>query len=246
MHSRQRGSLSHDSVGAMSNLPFSQRLGAFKQRFQQVLGNRGSGYDELAQLEQPLVGDDSSYGGGNDYERSHGVSAPGQLGYGSGMGGGGGGGGMSANSALPSHVNQTIPSQVSDSLGQQLHANPHRQQSVLAKRIIQTHIPYLLPNLCNCLNCNRSEHPQCFVNLKGLKLCVARATGPCKLLLCICDNGIYVLSAQGDELQLLAGLASDAAGLLWELAAMHDTGDAATDMLAKSEQLQVCILHMLA
>jgi len=32
----------------MSNLPFSQRLGAFKQRFQQVLGNRGSGYDELA------------------------------------------------------------------------------------------------------------------------------------------------------------------------------------------------------
>lgn len=44
---------------------------------------------------------------------------------------------------------------------------------------------------------------------------------------------------QGDELQLLAGLASDAAGLLWELAAMHDTGEAATDMLAKSEQLQV-------
>lgn len=44
---------------------------------------------------------------------------------------------------------------------------------------------------------------------------------------------------QGDELQLLAGLASDAAGLLWELAAMHDTGDAATDMLTKSEQLQV-------
>lgn len=41
-------------------------------------------------------------------------------------------------------------------------------------------------------------------------------------------------------MQLLAGLASDAAGLLWELGAMHDTGDAATDMLAKSEQLQVC------
>ena len=48
------------------------------------------------------------------------------------------------------------------------------------------------------------------------------------------------LLLQGDELQLLAGLASDAAGLLWELAAMHDTGDAATDMLTKSEQLQVC------
>lgn len=95
----------------MSNLPFSQRLGAFKQRFQQVLGNRGSGYDELAQLEQPLVGDDSSYGGGDDYERSHGVSAPGQYSsFGSGMGGGRGG--MSTGSALPSHVNQTIPSQV--------------------------------------------------------------------------------------------------------------------------------------
>lgn len=47
------------------------------------------------------------------------------------------------------------------------------------------------------------------------------------------------LLLQGDELQLLAGLASDAAGLLWELAAMHDTGEAATDMLTKSEQLQV-------
>jgi len=101
----------HDLVGAMSNVPFSQRLGAFKQRFQQVLGNRGSGYDELAQLEQPLVGDDSSYGGGDDYQRSHGVSAPGQYsGFGSATGGGTGG--MSAGSALPSHVNQTIPSQV--------------------------------------------------------------------------------------------------------------------------------------
>ena len=37
----------------------------------------------------------------------------------------------------------------------------------------------------------------------------------------------------------MAGLAADAGGLLWELAAMHDTGEAATDMLAKSEQLQV-------
>ncbi len=101
----------HDLVCAMSNVPFSQRLGAFKQRFQQVLGNRGSGYDELAQLEQPLVGDDSSYGGGDDYQRSHGVSAPGQYsGFGSATGGGTGG--MSAGSALPSHVNQTIPSQV--------------------------------------------------------------------------------------------------------------------------------------
>ncbi|DBA85966.1 hypothetical protein WJX77_005107 [Trebouxia sp. C0004] len=143
----------------MSNVPFSQRLGAFKQRFQQVLGNRGSGYDELAQLEQPLVGDDSSYGGGDDYQRSHGVSAPGQYsGFGSATGGTGG---MSAGSALPSHVNQTIPS-------------------------------------------------------------------------------------QGDELQLLAGLASDAAGLLWELAAMHDTGDAATDMLTKSEQLQAQLRGMIS
>ncbi|KAL3157382.1 hypothetical protein ABBQ32_011859 [Trebouxia sp. C0010 RCD-2024] len=137
----------------MSNIPFTQRLGAFKQRFQQVLGNRGSGYDELAQLEQPLVGDDSNYGAGDNYERSHGVSRPPQYSNYSGMGGGG------AHSAAsqPGHaaqIAQTIPS-------------------------------------------------------------------------------------QGDELQLLAGLASDAAGLLWELAAMHDTGEAATDMLAKSEQLQV-------
>ena len=52
-------------------------------------------------------------------------------------------------------------------------------------------------------------------------------------------NLLLAVLIQGDELQLLAGLASDAAGLLWELAAMHDTGDAATDMLTKSEQLQV-------
>ncbi len=52
-------------------------------------------------------------------------------------------------------------------------------------------------------------------------------------------NLLLAFLIQGDELQLLAGLASDAAGLLWELAAMHDTGDAATDMLTKSEQLQV-------
>jgi len=52
-------------------------------------------------------------------------------------------------------------------------------------------------------------------------------------------NLLLAVLLQGDELQLLAGLASDAAGLLWELAAMHDTGDAASDMLTKSEQLQV-------
>ena len=93
----------------MSNVPFSQRLGAFKQRFQQVLGNRGSGYDELAQLEQPLVGDDSSYGAGDNYEQSHGVSRPGQYSNYTGIGGGSGG---LAGSALPGHVAQTIPSQV--------------------------------------------------------------------------------------------------------------------------------------
>ena len=83
---------------------------------QQVLGNRGSGYDELAQLEQPLVGDDSSYGGGDDYQRSHGVQAPGQ--YSDFGGGGGGGAGFNpANSALPGHVTQTIPSQVHDQPG---------------------------------------------------------------------------------------------------------------------------------
>jgi len=58
-------------------------------------------------------------------------------------------------------------------------------------------------------------------------------------------NLLLAVLIQGDELQLLAGLASDAAGLLWELAAMHDTGDAATDMLTKSEQLQVWHLSLL-
>lgn len=91
----------------MSNVPFTQRLGAFKQRFQQVLGNRGSGYDELAQLEQPLVADDSNYGAGDNYERSHGVTRPPQYSNYSGMGGGGG-----AAASLPAHVAQTIPSQV--------------------------------------------------------------------------------------------------------------------------------------
>lgn len=93
----------------MSNVPFTQRLGAFKQRFQQVLGNRGSGYDELAQLEQPLVGDDTNYGAGDNYEQSHGVSRPAQY---SGYSGMGGGGGAPAASALTSQVAQTIPSQV--------------------------------------------------------------------------------------------------------------------------------------
>ena len=164
----------------MSNVPFSQRLGAFKQRFQQVLGNRGSGYDELAQLEQPLVGDDSHYGAGDDYEQSHGVSRPGQYSNYSGIGDGGG---ASAGSALPGHVAQTIPSQVGPNV------NGHDS--------LWSALPSILTSY------------------------------QLKLLL------------QGDELQLLAGLASDAAGLLWELAAMHDTGEAATDMLTKSEQLQV-------
>lgn len=93
----------------MSNVPFTQRLGAFKQRFQQVLGNRGSGYDELAQLEQPLVGDDTHYGAGDNYEQSHGVSRPAQY---SGYSGMGGEGGAPAGSALTSQVAQTIPSQV--------------------------------------------------------------------------------------------------------------------------------------
>ena len=95
--------------GTMSNVPFTQRLGAFKQRFQQVLGNRGTGYDELAQLEQPLVGDDTNYGGGDNYEQSHGVSRPAQY---SGYSGMGGGGGAPPSSALTSQVAQTIPSQV--------------------------------------------------------------------------------------------------------------------------------------
>lgn len=42
---------------------------------------------------------------------------------------------------------------------------------------------------------------------------------------------------------MLAGLANDAAGLLFELAAMQDSGDAAKEMLTKSEQLQVSIVQ---
>lgn len=94
-----------------SNVPFTQRLGAFKQRFQQVIGGRGSGYDELTQLEQPLVGDDNAgYGDNDNYSRSHGVSrpyAPADANFGSAAGAyGGPASGLSAQTA------QTIPSQV--------------------------------------------------------------------------------------------------------------------------------------
>jgi hypothetical protein len=51
---------------------------------------------------------------------------------------------------------------------------------------------------------------------------------------------------QSDELQLLAGLAQDAAGILWELAAMHETGDTATEMVSKSKQLQAQLRGMIA
>lgn len=69
-------------------------------------------------------------------------------------------------------------------------------------------------------------------------------SGISKLVALVSSQLFPAFLLQGDELQMLAGLASDAAGLLWELAAMHDTGDAATDMLAKSEQLQVVFVHL--
>ena len=90
-----------------SNVPFTQRLGPLKQRFHQDNG----GYDELTQLEQPLVGDDNAgYGESDDYSRSHGVSrpyAPANANFGSAAGAyGGPASGLSAQTA------QTIPSQV--------------------------------------------------------------------------------------------------------------------------------------
>lgn len=105
-----RAALPRLKMNMSSTQPFTQRLGAFKQRFQQVLGGRGSGYDELTQLEQPLVGDDNSgYGNNDDYSRSHGVSRPyAPADASSGYGGGAGG----AASGLSAQTAQTIPSQV--------------------------------------------------------------------------------------------------------------------------------------
>ena len=110
-----------------SSLPFTQRLGAFKQRFQQVIGGRGSGYDELTQLEQPLVGDDNAgYGGNDDYSRSHGVSRPyapadASFGYGGGATGG-------AASGLSAQTAQTIPNQVTRTCAGTRHACPSAPQ----------------------------------------------------------------------------------------------------------------------
>ena len=47
-------------------------------------------------------------------------------------------------------------------------------------------------------------------------------------------------SVQGDELRQLAALGREAAEILWEMAAMQDSGDAAKEMLDKTAQLQVC------
>ena len=44
---------------------------------------------------------------------------------------------------------------------------------------------------------------------------------------------------QGEDLRQLAALGREAAEILWEMAAMQDTGDAAKEMLDKSAQLQV-------
>ena len=44
---------------------------------------------------------------------------------------------------------------------------------------------------------------------------------------------------QGDELRGLAGLARDAAEILFEMAALRDESEAAQDMLEKVQQLEV-------
>jgi hypothetical protein len=70
----------------MSGRPLSERLANFRQNFKQILGNKRQGYDELSQLEQPLVGGSSdapqhhtSYetGGDDAYLAQHGVPRPG-------------------------------------------------------------------------------------------------------------------------------------------------------------------------
>ena len=47
------------------------------------------------------------------------------------------------------------------------------------------------------------------------------------------------LLSQADELRALAGLAREAAEILFEMAALQDESEAAHDMLEKSQQLQV-------
>ncbi|KAK9811420.1 hypothetical protein WJX72_003696 [[Myrmecia] bisecta] len=52
--------------------------------------------------------------------------------------------------------------------------------------------------------------------------------------------------SQADELRQLTELAQEAGAILWEMAAMQDTGDAATDMVSKSEQLQAQLRGMIS
>lgn len=49
------------------------------------------------------------------------------------------------------------------------------------------------------------------------------------------------MTLQVQELRECGDLAKEAAEILWEMAAMGDTGDAAAEMLGKSQQLQVDI-----
>ena len=59
----------------------------------------------------------------------------------------------------------------------------------------------------------------------------------------VCSQGLRCLRdphcSQADELRALAGLARDAAEILFEMAALQDESEAAQDMLEKSQQLQV-------
>jgi hypothetical protein len=87
----------------MSGSALSQRLAAFRQNFKQILGPKRQGYDELAQLESPLIGSSSQEEPSADYVRKHGVARPGS----------GGGGGAAAGTGAP--AGQThIPSQTEE------------------------------------------------------------------------------------------------------------------------------------
>lgn len=53
------------------------------------------------------------------------------------------------------------------------------------------------------------------------------------------------LCAQADELRALSGLAAEAAEILFEMAALHDSSEVARDMLDKAAQLQAQLRGMI-
>ena len=64
----------------MSGAAFSSRLQQFRQKFKEIVTPKRYGYDELAQLEQPLVSSSGEAGtlqGNDSYTAAHGVPRPG-------------------------------------------------------------------------------------------------------------------------------------------------------------------------